>query len=322
MITINHVMSNSVASGIFTDILGYYKSFAPDDFKQVESESALPGHFIRHYHRPNLEKGLVSPSVVTVHHDLQDDDASLSVEKFLDRYREASKVICLNTIQQVYLAEQGITNTIVIPHGYNKKYIFPAFSSASEVEGSNVAERKLRVGIISRRYPRKVKGEAYIYELAQHLDPAEFEFVLIGRGRTYDAAILERFGFETVAYETLPYKMVASVYRSLDFLLMASWFEGGPANIPEAIGSAVPVLCNPVGMAYDLVSNEINGLHLSMDPLADAEKISAWALDEEKLLSLRLGAFEQRNCAITWQEHVSRVVGVYKDVTREVLEGF
>ncbi|WP_434034085.1 glycosyltransferase [Cupriavidus sp. a3] len=315
-------MSNAVASGIFTDILGYYKAFSPDAIRQVESEVALPGYFIRHYHRPNLEKELISPCVVTVHHDLQDDDASLAVEKFLDRYREATTVHCLNTLQQRFLADQGITNTVVIPHGYNKKYIFPKYSSVEEIDSKTGSSQKKRIGLISRRYPRKVKGEAYIYELAQHLDPTEFEFVLIGKGRTFDAAILERYGYETTAYENLPYKMVASVYRSLDFLLMASWFEGGPANIPEAVGSAVPVLCNPIGMAYDFVSNGVNGLHLTMDPVVDAENISDWALNEKKFLSLRKGALEMKHRGITWEEHAKRIFEIYKNVTHEIVGGF
>ncbi|SCB22151.1 glycosyltransferase [Cupriavidus alkaliphilus] len=314
-------MSNSVASGIFTDILGYYKSFSPAEMMQVASESPLPGHFLRHYHRPNLEKELIAPCIVTVHHDLEDDDTSLAVDKFLDRYREATRVHCLNTLQQKYLADRGITNTIVIPHGYNQKYVFPGAPDDHQIDAESGRHRKIRIGLISRRYPRKVKGEAYIYELSQHLDPAAFEFVLIGKGRTYDAAILERYGYEATAYESLPYKMIASTYRSIDFLLMASWFEGGPANIPEAIGSAVPVLCNPIGMAYDLVLDRVNGLHLCMDPVIDAENISAWALDEQKYLSLKRGAFEQRERAITWGQHASRIFDIYRDVTREVVGG-
>lgn len=322
MISINHVMSNSVASGIFSDILRYYRSFAPVGISQAQSESPLAGYFIRHYHRPNLEKKLIGPCVATVHHDLNDDDPSLDVSAFLDRYREATRVHCLNTLQQKYLAERGITNTVVIPHGYNKKYISPAFSCVEDIELDNTRSRRIRVGLISRRYPRKVKGEAYIYELAQHLDPAEFEFVLIGRGRTYDAAILERYGYQTTAYESLPYKTVAAAYKSIDVLLMASWYEGGPANIPEAIAAAVPILCNPVGMAHDLVQDEFNGIHLRMDPIADSEKISSWLLDPTKRLSLRLGAFERRGQGITWQEHASRIYDIYKDITRDVLEGF
>ncbi|HBO77206.1 glycosyltransferase involved in cell wall biosynthesis [Cupriavidus metallidurans] len=322
MLLVNHVMSNNVASGIFSDIISYYRSFAPPGIEHVASASATLGGMIRHYHRPNLESRLSGPCVVTVHHDLRDDDPSLTVQHFTDRYREANRVICLNTLQRDYLAAEGITNTVVIPHGYHARYIRARGDATDIPYRENTGSGKngrVVIGVFSRRYPRKVKGEGYIYELAQRLDPARFEFVLIGKGRTYDAAVLERFGFDVTAYETLPYKTVASAYRTVDALLMSSWFEGGPANIPEAVGGAVPVLCNPIGMAKDMVVDRENGLHLSMDAGSDAEQISAWLLDPASRADLREGAKRNAGNAITWAIHASRVVDVYREVLNETL---
>ncbi|MGS0640057.1 glycosyl transferase family 1, partial [Citrobacter sp. VF227] len=83
-------------------------------------------------------------------------DNWLAIEKFIPRYKEANVVICLNSVQKEILASQGIDNTVVIPHGYNEEYIKPNLNAPRHWNG------KVQIGLFSRRYPRKVKGEAYL----------------------------------------------------------------------------------------------------------------------------------------------------------------
>lgn len=325
MISINHVMSSSVESNIFNDIIGYFSAHSPTTIEHLQTVQPVGGAILRHYHRPNLEEKLMRPCVVTVHHDLTDDDTSLPVEKFLDRYREADRVICLNTLQQKYLHEVGIDNTVVIPHGYNDRFIQQRcnFDDKCHASGTGSGENgRIVIGLVSRRYPRKVKGEGYIYELVQRLDPQHFEFVLIGRGRTYDASVLERYGYRVTAYESVPYRVLASIYQHIDVLLMASWHEGGPANIPEAVAAGVPVLCNPVGMAHDLITDNSNGLHLSMNASQDADRIEETLLDAVQMNALRDGAARSVTKAISWKEHVTRTVDVYREVIHSALGSF
>jgi glycosyltransferase involved in cell wall biosynthesis len=325
MISINHVMSSSVESNIFNDIIDYFCAYAPPSLRHLRTIEPVAGAMLRHYHRPNLEKKLIGPCVVTVHHDPEDDDISLAVEVFLDRYREADRIICLNTLQQRYLSDAGIHHTVVIPHGYNDRFISQRRDVGDGRYASGLgsgANGRIVIGVVSRRYPRKVKGEGYIYELAQRLDPQRFEFVLIGRGRTHDAALLERYGWHVSAYESIPYRVLASVYGHIDVLLMASWHEGGPASIPEAVAAGVPVLCNPVGMAHDLILDELNGLHLSMDASLDADRIGAWLLDADRLRTLREGAALSVERAIPWWEHVARTNDVYRQVVHSTLGSF
>ncbi|MGL6349559.1 MAG: glycosyltransferase, partial [Aeromonas sp.] len=258
-ITINHVMSTEQKSKIFDDILNYFTKHSPTDIQHYESVRPLEGTLIRHYHRPQVEKSLIAPCVVTVHHDLEESDDWLSIDKFLPRYREANIVICLNTIQKDILASHDIYNTVVIPHGYNSRLIKPNLNSPRHRNG------KIQIGIISRRYPRKVKGEAYILELLKRLDPEHFSFVLIGGDRLITSKYLQKMGFESTCFENAPYSVIADAYQTIDLLLMTSRYEGGPANIPEAVAAAVPIYCNPIGMAKDFVLHDVNGRHLSMD---------------------------------------------------------
>lgn len=266
-IIVNHVMSQDVHSGIFESIINYFKKFSPMDIVHIQSRSPINEADIWHYHRPHLEKSLKENSIVTVHHDLVDTDDWLLYEKFHPRYLEAKKIVCLNTSQLEFLKGHDVGPLVLIPHGFNSE-IFQDFSRKKIKE-------KYTFLITSKRYGRRVKGESYLIELLQWLDNRIVRFVLVGEDRSLDKFYLDKFGFENKVYERLPYKMYGKLYANCDFLLMASLHEGGPANIPEAIASATPVLCNPIGMAKDMVSSEFNGLWLSMSPRKDAHLINS-----------------------------------------------
>jgi len=103
-----------------------------------------------------------------------------------------------------------------------------------------------------KRYGRRVKGEAYFRELSKRIDTDKFKFLLVGEGRDLTAVELESFGFEVQSFDYMPYKMIASFYAKIDALLVTSIFEGGPANLPEALVTRTPVFTTPVGMAARL----------------------------------------------------------------------
>lgn len=315
-ILVNHVMSTDQKSKIFDDILSYFIKHSAEDIVHQSSVKPLEGALIRHYHRPQVEKRLITPCVVTVHHDLEESDDWLAIEKFLPRYREANIIICLNTIQKIILASHGLENTVVIPHGYNAKFIRPNVNPPRHWNG------KIQLGIISRRYPRKVKGEAYIFELIKRLDPQHFSFILLGNDRLITSAYLNKMGFETLCFENAPYSVLTDVYQIMDVLLMTSRYEGGPANIPEAIGAGVPVYCNPIGMANDLVKDNINGRHLSMN--VDRDYISHFKplIDSDLLFSLKQGAIKRTEEAITWQESITANCNEYQTIIKRIISRF
>ena len=57
-ILVNHVMSSDVKSGIFTDLLDYYRRFCDDDIRIIDSERPINHADLYHYHRAHLEKNL------------------------------------------------------------------------------------------------------------------------------------------------------------------------------------------------------------------------------------------------------------------------
>lgn len=238
-------------------------------------------------------------AIVTVHHDPRDTRGGwLSFDRFLPRYREARLVHCLNSTQAALLAEQGLDHTCIIPHGVDRR-VLPVPASPREWSGNS-----LRLGLISRRYSSGSKGEELFAALLPYLDPRRIAFTMVGMGRRREATVARAHGFEAKAWEHLPYHQIADIYASLDALLILSPFEGGPACLPEALGSGVPVLCTPVGMCVDFVKDGRNGLLLTGQPKADAEQIMALTDDHGRTMAtLNSEAFVTAPAIPSW-EHV------------------
>ena len=265
MLTINHVMSQDIHSNILDSFIRYL-SKNESGYNHVQTVEPLEDADIYHYHRPHLEKKLKKNSIVTVHHDLLENDPWLSLMTFVNRYKECEKVVCLNNIQKNILVEYGINNSVVIPHGYNDN-IF------KREPRENFKNKKLTLGFISKRYGRRVKGEAYFSDLIKRLDPGSIDFIFVGDGRSEEYYLTKNLGFESKVYERLPYRIFGSLYKEIDLLLMLSLFEGGPANIPEAVISNVPVAGLKVGMVPDFIEHNINGLILTGNVASDALQI-------------------------------------------------
>ena len=310
-IIVNHVLSNNVHSGIFEDIFAYFSHYTEQYATHIPSEKPIIGAHVRHYHRPHLEERLIKPCVVTVHHDLNDPDGWLSLQAFIDRYKEADVVICLNTFQQKKLAECGIFNTVVVPHGYNHHLIDHARLLGRQ------EQKKFKIAIVSKRYARKVKGEAYLFELAKRLDADNIEFLLVGDGRSEEGRVLRALGFDVEVFERLPYPALIDAYRGVNALLMTSYFEGGPANIPEAAAMGVPILANPIGMVPDLIKHDVHGVYLEMEPETDAIMLNELAEPESPRYKKLFASSQQPSeNLITWQDSINFNMKEYLDLIK------
>ena len=311
---VNHVLSNDTVSGIFDAIFGYFAKYTSEDVRFEVSVRPIDGADVHHFHRPHLEWRLPKPSVVTVHHDLFDPDPWLELEKFLPRYRESACVVCLNHGQRTFLESQGIRELDVIPHGYNDEVLFPKAESPRHRD----AQGRVTLGFFSKYYDRRFKGEAYLHDLVKRLDPRRFRFVLVGERRLVTGEALARLGFDVRVYERLPYRLFQAAYDSIDYLLMCSNFEGGPANLPEAMATHTPILATPVGFAPDYLVDGKNALILMGDPDHDARRISELASPDSMLSpSLDSEAPALRRAIPTWREVVARYLEIYRRVAEE-----
>lgn len=306
--TINHVMSKDIDSGIFTAILQYFRENSPEWVNNIESVEPIKDADIYHYHRPHLENKLKKNSVCTVHHDLDDPDIWHARQRFIPRYNESSAVIALNQTQKKILVnEEGIKEEkiFVAPHGYNNRILSP-------IKKNN--KRKFTLGIASRRYGRRVKGEAYLSDLIKRLDPDLVKFLLVGQDRSIDAVDIRRYGFDVEVFERLPYRLFQGFYSEIDALLMCSSHEGGPANIPEALATGTPVFSSPVGMSLDFIKHGVNGLLLSLDPDQDANLIMKYAIDEFDFSEMEINCLNQVGNIPTWSDSVLLNLRVYSEI--------
>lgn len=300
-------MSREIESGIFDAIIGYFRKFSPPWVNHVISVNPIPEADVYHYHRPHLESSLLPNSVCTVHHDLNDPDVWHSLTRFLPRYREASAVVCLNSVQKTILIDEGISASrlFVAPHGYNDQLLTLKKRSVSPKD-------YVTLGVVSRRYGRRVKGEAYLLELAKRLDPQFFRFLLVGQDRTIDAVTLRGLGFQATAFDRLPYTVFQGLYEEMDALLMCSSHEGGPANIPEALGTGTPVFSSPVGMSKDMIIDGKNGIFLSMEPNRDADRITSLCKSSPEMFSaICRKAMESAHATVTWRQSIEMNLNVY-----------
>jgi glycosyltransferase involved in cell wall biosynthesis len=229
-----------------------------------------------------LESALVKNAFCTVHHDLNDTDLWHSRHHFIPRYTEAAAVVCLNETQkQILSTEEGlpIGKLFVVPHGYNDELLSLKAPRSGHGE-------KFTLGIASRRYGRRVKGEAYLHELIKRLDPSLIKFILVGQDRSLDAIGMRQLGFEVEVFERLPYRVFQGFYGAIDCLLMCSGHEGGPASVPESLATGTPVLTSRVGMSIDFIISGDDGHFLELNPDEDANVIHRLASTPQAYASL------------------------------------
>jgi glycosyltransferase involved in cell wall biosynthesis len=305
---INFVLTQDLKSQIFYDIFRRYvdNTLGMD---VIISEKPEPGADIYHYHRVHLEETLVQPAVMTVHHDPVDADPWLEPEKFYRHYRQAAMVVCLNSLQQQHLKALGIPNCCVIPHGYDA-----ALFSKKPLRTFD-PNRKIVLGFTSRRYSRRFKGEVLLYEIMHRIDPERFSFFFVGQGRHEDANIARNAGFDVTVFEYLPYPLYPKVYEKIDFLLMVSNFEGGPANLPEAVSSGTPIIGTRIGMAADLIQEGVNGMFVSRRSPGKAEQLFAdIACNANNIYDRLVEGAHRLNTAITWDEVIAMHARMYADL--------
>lgn len=306
---VNFVISEDKASRIFSDI--FRRFMECPELRIVVSERPVEGCDIHHYHRPQMEAHLYGNAVVTVHHDLEDPDPFVDFELFRARYREAQRIVCLNTLQRDFLEARGYAHTTIIPHGYDsalfRKRTIRKFDPA----------KKICLGITSKRYPRRFKGEVLLYALLDRMPRDRVRFLLVGEGRSEDAVRMRQLGFEVAVHEVLPYRLFPAVYEEIDFLLMVSTFEGGPANLPEAVASGTPVLATLTGMVPDMIRDGENGLMLSREPAEDAQRLIRLFANENGIYDRLMEGAGRVMSAISWEQVIARYIAVYSQLVRK-----
>jgi glycosyltransferase involved in cell wall biosynthesis len=94
---------------------------------------------------------------------------------------------------------------------------------------------------------------------------------------------------------------------------MCSYYEGGPASVPESLATGTPVFSNNIGMSTDLIKDGFNGYLLSMKPHNDVILFNQILNKGGLLNQLESGARESKNELITWEEVAHEHLSLYEN---------
>lgn len=267
---INHVLATEQKSRIFDDLIKSYAQYSSHD--HVTSLDPIDDADVYIHHRINKSNSIPRNSIAFVHHDLMDIDPAFSLKQYLIPIKKTSGVICLNTLQRKALLEGGVKSRIkVIPHGYacsdEAINIFESIHIKKAKSKTYNNDKKTVLFINSRRYLRGVKGESNLRILVKDLDVGSYEFQFCGKDRVVDTIYARNNGFAAFHQQPRSYPSSLELYDRADLLLNLSWYEGGPANLSEAISTSTPVITRRIGIAFDLYGPDYPGFFESYDDL-------------------------------------------------------
>ena len=267
-------MATDQQSSIFNDLISSYSAYS--DYDHLVSEDPLDGEFVYIHHRINKSSSIPENSIVFIHHDLDDIDPAFSLLQYLNPIKKTSAAICLNSSQANVLISNGYRGQIhIIPHGYvATDEALTTFAKIRNFKTTNrssskTTRKKHNLVINSRRYLRAVKGESYLRRLFQDLDQNVFSWTFLGTDRLIDSLAARRNNFSIRYIQPQNYVEVVEGYQHADLLLNLSWYEGGPANVPEAIMTQTPIFTRRIGMAVDVLPETYLGYFSDYDDLLE-----------------------------------------------------
>lgn len=196
-----------------------------------------------------------------------------AAERFFQVAREVDVCVCMSTLYAEMLQAQGIDNVHVIKPGVNLELFRPV----------------VRIGVVGRTYPTGRKGEAL---LKQVMDEPGIEWHFTGEGWPGPC--------ERYAAEQMP-----QFYNAMDYILVPSYYEGGPMSVLEALACGKEVIAPAVGFVPDYPHIEY--------ATGDAE-------DLRRVLKLLVAKrFSLRNSVIacSWQNWAEQHRALFHDVLTE-----
>lgn len=126
----------------------------------------------------------------------------------------------------------------------------------------------LRLGLVGRA-DVEMKGLDLAFEAIRQIGDsaplADVIFPVEPTARERIAALAETHGATPWLrlVPPVPADELAGLYSSLDALLIASRFEGGPYTMLEAMACGTPVIATPVGLVPEVIEDAVNGIRVS-----------------------------------------------------------
>lgn len=215
------------------------------------------------------------------------------IDEFLRSVPRLARIVTGAGLIEQRLLEWGVPQQklVRIPIGVDTRLFVPpteeqrrAARSRLGIAGNAIvigSFQKDGVGWGDGMEPKLIKGpDIFIEALARMQRELPVVAMLTGPARGFVKQGLERLGIPFVHRYVQSHRELVECYHALDLYFVTSREEGGPMGLMESMASGVPVVSTRVGMAPDLIQDQMSG---GLAPPEDADMLAAKALG---LLSL------------------------------------
>jgi glycosyltransferase involved in cell wall biosynthesis len=132
--------------------------------------------------------------------------------------------------------------------------------------------------------PVQRKGPDIFCEVLKKLNEKyEIHILLTGPGRIY---VKRRLKENNISYTHIylnKYSDMVYCYNVLDIYIITSRIEGGPLALLESMATGVPVVTTKVGMAPEVIKNNINGLIVDIDDVEKLFQSASFVINNKEL---------------------------------------
>lgn len=263
---------------------------------------------------------------ISYFHGKREDGPEMSshIDAVLTSEPKLSCIIVSNSIVERRLIEWGISakKVVRIPIGVDTELFFRATPELRSKARARLGfDDKIRVigsfqkdgqGWGDGMNPKMIKGpDVFLETIARVKDSYNIVVLLTGPARGYIKSGLEKLGVPYHHTYVENYADLVACYHALDLYLIASREEGGPMALMESMASGVPVVSTLVGMAPDLIEQDVSGgLAASEDTDQLASQI-ALVFDEmdrhERYAQSGLEVVQQTDWSVVAKAHWDKV---------------
>ena len=185
--------------------------------------------------------------------------------KFFDVGAAIDVAVCMSKMYAEVLLRSGMRDVVTVSPGVDLDRFAP----------------KLRIGVVGRTYPTGRKGEDLVAGVAD-LPGVEWHFT--GKGWPGESRHL--------AENEMP-----DFYRSMDYVLVPSYYEGGPMCVVEALACGTPIVAPPVGWVP-----EFPHIEFATGDLAGLRRILTELVEKKMALRASVEALTWENFAAAHDE--------------------
>lgn len=134
--------------------------------------------------------------------------------------------------------------------------------------------------------PKLIKGPDIFLKVVEQLSNKYPLFVLLtGPARGYVKKGLKRVGIPFYHNYLKDYLEITTYYHCLDLYLITSREEGGPMALLECMATGVPIISTRVGMAPDLIEQDVNGILVEIEDVEGITRAASRLIEDEVLKS-------------------------------------